>query len=298
MERLKVEQYILNEEVKEYRRKLFFDIKKNKQLLVYLESLGITDDAVINAYLSTISSYLEDKEICKNCPGFNNCNKRYPHYEINLKYNGHFLDKTLTPCKHKIEDDKKNEKYLVRDFPASWRNASLTSMDKSKVRVPVLKKYKEALDSKRNWIFITGVNRSGKSYIASALLNGFIDQYNEQSAFINYPMRIRDLQDLSYSNKEEFNKRIQMYSTVPLLVLDDFGNEYKNEYIRDTITLAILQERARLGLVTIFTSELNFEDIESMYSLNAAGKARGRQIRRLLETFAGEEIDVSTAAIY
>jgi len=298
MKRLIVEEYILNEEVREYRRKLFFEIKKDKQLLAYLESLGITDDAVINAYLSTISTYLEDKKYCQNCPGFNNCNKRYPHYEMGLKYNGHFLDKEIYPCHLKLDDDKKNERYIVRDFPANWRNASLVGMDKSKVRQPILKKYKEALESKRNWIFITGINRSGKSYIATALLNGFIDQYNEQSAFINFPMRIRDLQDLSFSNKEEFNKRIQLYSTVPLLVLDDFGNEYKNEYIRDTITLAILQERARLGLVTIFTSELNYEDIESMYSINSAGKARGKQIRRLLETFAGEEIDVSTAAIY
>jgi len=298
MQRLKVEQYILNEEVKEYRRKLFLEIKKNKELISYLETIGVTDDAVINAYLSTISNYLEDKEYCNKCPGFNRCNKRYTHYEINLKYNGHFLDKTLSPCRLKLEDDKKNEKYIVRDFPTEWRNASLVGMDKSKVRAPILKRYKEVLESKRNWIFITGINRSGKSYIATALLNAFIDEYNEQSAFINYPMRIRDLQDLSFINKEEFNKRVHLYSTVPLLVLDDFGNEYKNEYIRDTITLAILQERARLGLVTIFTSELTFDDIESMYSLNNAGKARGRQIRRLLESFAIEEIDVSTAAIY
>lgn len=298
MERIKLDNYILDDEVKEYRRNLFISIKNNKGLMNYLTGIGIKDDSVIKSNLSTISNYKEDQEYCAKCPGFNKCNKRYPHYQTRLIYNGAFLDKKLYPCTLKIDDEEKDKMYIIRDFPASWRGASLVTMDKSKVRLPVIKKYKEALESNRNWIYINGCNRSGKSYIAACLLNGFIEQYNRPAMYINYPSRIKDLQDLSFSNKEEFNKKIKSYSTIDILVIDDFGNEYKNEYIRDTITLAILQERARLGLVTIFTSGLNFDEIESMYAINNAGKARGKQIRRILESFAGEEIDVSTAAIY
>ncbi len=89
-----------------------------------------------------------------------------------------------------------------------------------------------------------------------------------------------------------------MYINVDVLVIDDFGDEYKNEFIRDSITLAILNGRARNNLITIFTSAFNFNEISDMYSINVEGRARSRQLKNVLEDYAEKPIDISTINPY
>lgn len=274
------------------------EVKADKDVMAYVKKIGITDEAVIRDNVTTIKRFKDDLDYCRNCPGFNYCNKEDIHYVNVITYDGRFVTTELRPCKLKVQDKEKDKAFVIRDFPPSWRMSTIGSLDKSKARMNLIKRYKQALNSTRNWVYITGSHRSGKSYIAATLLNAFIEESNNKAAFINYPTRVRDLQDMSYSNKEEFVEMINIYSSVELLVIDNFGNEYKNEFIRDSITLAILNERAHRGLITIFTSEFSYDDIANMYMINSAGKSRAKQLTNLLKDFAGEPIDISTAAIY
>jgi len=274
------------------------EVKSDKEVLTRVKELGIDTPELLRKNIATISTYKEELDYCRNCPGFNKCNKRHPHYLYSLEYENNFLRNNLVPCKLKVEDDKKDECYVIRDFPASWRSSNLDTMDKSKARECLLIKYAEALDTNKNWVYINGSHRSGKSFAAATLLNEFITELKGKAVFINYPTRVRDLQDLSYSNKEDFINLINLYSTVDILCIDDFGNEYKNEFIRDSITLAILNERARRGLVTIFTSAFSFEEIGNMYQINSNGKARARQLVKLLNDYAGDACDITTVSIY
>lgn len=287
-----------NSDIKKMINEMFNDIKKDKDMVAYLNKLGIKDSELIKNNVATIMLAKDDLDYCKKCPGFEACAKRHRHYVFGLNYDGENIDKYLSPCELKIKDEKIEQSYLVRDFPASWREMTVAKLDKSKVRMPLVKRYKEALDTERNWIYITGSHRSGKSIAAAAILNGFIKLHKGKGAFLNYPERVRELQDYTYNNKDDFNNLMKLYSTVDYLVIDNFGNEYKSEYVRDSITLAILNERARRGLVTIFTSEFDFDDISYMYSLNASGKARGKQLKNLLTDYAVEPIDISSAPIY
>lgn len=287
-----------NAEIKKMIGDMFNEIKSDKELMTYLKKLGIEDNEFIRNNVATIMLVKDDLDYCRKCPGFANCNKNHHHYLFTLNYDGKSLGKSLTPCELKIKDDKIEQSYLVRDFPSSWREVTVMSLDKSKVRAPLIKRSKEAQRSEKNWIYIMGSHRSGKSIFAAAILNDFIKMFKGKGIFLNYPERVRELQDYTYSNKEDFNNLMKMYSTVDYLVIDNFGNEYKSEYVRDSITLAILNERARRGLVTIFTSEFDFDDISYMYALNAAGKARGKQLKNLLNDYAVNPIDISSAPIY
>ena len=288
----------LTDDMKVILDEMIRSVKNDKAVYEYVKSIGINNDELLENNIASISEYKDDQDYCMKCPGYLNCAKHHAHYVIKLEYNGKFLSKKYSVCPLKIEDLEKNKMFIIRDFPASWRVSTLQTMDKSKVRSGVIKKYKEASTSNKNWIYITGSHRSGKSFVAATLLNRFIEDRKQKAVFINYPLRVRDLQDLSFSNKEDFISLINLYSSVDLLVMDDFGNEYKSEYIRDSITLAILNERARRGLVTIFTSMFSYAELESMYSLNYSGRARGKQLVNLLNDFAGEPVDITTAAIY
>jgi len=287
-----------DEEIRQVIDNMVKEVKADKDVMSFIKKIGVNDEQTIRDNVTTIKRFKEDLDYCRKCPGFNYCNKENEHYVNVVTYDGRFVNTELRPCKLKVQDKEKDKAFLIRDFPPSWRMSTIASLDKSKARMNLIKKYKQALNSTRNWIYITGSHRSGKSYIAATLLNAFIENSNNKAAFINYPTRVRDLQDLSYSSKEEFVQMINMYSSVELLVIDNFGNEYKNEFIRDSITLAILNERAHRGLITIFTSEFNYDDISNMYMINSSGKSRAKQLTNLLNDFASDPIDITTAAIY
>lgn len=296
---LKGEKFTVDKKLEDYTAKLFVAIKNDPELLKQLKLSNITSDQVIKENLSIITDYKNDRDYCKKCPGFDNCNKHRPHFVTTLNYDGYFVTRELKPCKHKLDDMAKEEAYLVRDFPTEWRSSTIPTMDKNKRRLELIKRFEKALNSNTdNWVFITGNHRSGKSFVAATLINYFNHKKHRPVAFINYPQRVKELLDLSYNNKEDFLEKMNLYTTVDLLVLDDFGNEYKSEYIRDAVTLNILNERARLGLMTIFTSEFNYDDLATMYSLNASGRTRGKQLKNLLNDLAGEIIDISSVNVY
>lgn len=289
----------VNKDFDKLSQDMFDAIKKDGKFMSYLSDCRIHDDLFIKNNVATIMSCKDDRDYCKNCPGFENCSKPHHHYIFSLNYNGKLLRMTLAPCHLKIEDNKKDEAYLVRDFKASWRSINIKNENNEIDQINRGELFKRLTDIYINlngWIYISGVHRSGKSYMAVAVLNNLIENLHGKGAFLNYPSRVSQLQDLTYSNKQDFDDLIKMYSTVDYLVLDNFGNEYKSEYVRDAITLAILNERARRGLITIFTSEFNFDDIANMYTLNNAGKTRGKQIFNLLTNYAVKEIDISVPA--
>ena len=62
---------------------------------------------------------------------------------------------------------------------------------------------------------------------------------------------------------------MEVLSNVPFLVLDGFGNEIKNTYIRDAIVLPLLSNRRRNRCITIITSNYDVEDIVKLYSFKS-----------------------------
>ena len=94
------------------------------------------------------------------------------------------------------------------------------------------------------------------------------------------------------------DKKLELYSNIPILVLDDFGNEFKNDFVRDAILFPILSTRASKRLLTIFTSDFTISDIEALYSNTKAGAIRAKQIAKLIQSMCDEEISLGDISIY
>ena len=117
--------------------------------------------------------------------------------------------------------------------------------------------------------------------------------------YLNSTLRLRELNDLGYGKKkEEFDRKLELYSNVPILVLDDFGNEFKTDFVRDAILFPILSTRAGKRLLTIFTSDFTISDVETLYSNTKAGAIRAKQIARLIQSMCKEEINLGDISIY
>ena len=66
------------------------------------------------------------------------------------------------------------------------------------------------------------------------------------------------------------------------MVIDDFGNEFKSDYIRDQIVIPLFAERSRAGLRTYFTSQYTLDEIKQLYSLHKS-YIEGSRVSKLIE---------------
>lgn len=282
-----------------YIQKLVNEIREDKDVYESIKTLNLTIKEVRDN-ISKFKDYKDDFNYCKNCQGLDKCLKTTPHTKMSIAKEGNFISTNYEPCEKLLEQIKNDSKYLIKDFPSEWKNSSIKNLDLSSVRKPLIKEFAKILKGEsERWLFVNGNHRVGKSYILVTFANEFVNLGLGQVAILNCPQRIKDIADVSYLDKEEFSKEISLLAKVPLLVLEDFGEEYKNEYIRDQIILPILSERERNSLLTFFSSDFSIDEIKEMYSIGKnGGEIRAKQLAKILKEMCVEEYDISGVSVY
>ena len=146
------------------------------------------------------------------------------------------------------------------------------------------------------WIYISGEAGTGRTFVAANLAIEIAKREKGPVAFIDAPYRFKELQGTK--DHDAFNRLIEKYSTVPVLVIDDLGNEYKSDFVRESILFPILSNRAKAHLLTIITSDFDINDFTTMYLTNQASKPKVEQIKRLLKRMCGKEINLGDLSVY
>jgi DNA replication protein DnaC len=264
----------------------------------YLNDLKIPEQTVYEN-IAKVYDFVNDLNYCKNCPGIKNCAKNHPMLCTKIVYTHGQVERELVPCKEFIKRVAFERTFAVRDFEDEWLDLKLLEIDRNKGRTFAVKVYNNYLKNGVNdWLYLKGSKNSGRSYFAAALVVDAAKHNRGPIAYLNTSLRIKDLYDISSKAKERFQKDLDFYSNVPILVLDDFGNEYKNDFVRDAIVFQILSNRASKRLFTIFTSDFSLEEIGILYSTSKAGEIRSRQIVNLIKSMAKEEISLGEISIY
>ena len=264
----------------------------------YCRELGISD-AEIDDNITKVFDFVTDVNYCKKCPGINQCKKPNPLLNSKVIYREGMVDIQLSPCKEVLKRVVFEKRFKIRDFDDAILDVKLKEVDQSKPRKAALKKYAEFIKlGINNWIYLTGSQNSGRSYFASVLSVDSARQEKGPIYFLNAPKRIQELYDLAKKNNAEFLAQIERLSEAPVLVLDDFGNEYKNDYIRDAIIYPIISNRANKKLFTIITSDFTLQEIATLYSTSKAGSIRANQIYKVMKTMCGDEINLGEIEVY
>ena len=297
MEKLKVNMNIeSDQELIAEMKKMYLECP---QAVKYVNDLGIPPEAVDDNIVK-IYDFVSDINYCSKCPGVRKCKKRNPLLCTKLTYSYGVVDRQLVPCKALLKEITFQNQYAIRDFDDEWLDSNLRSIDRNTGRGEAMLKYQDFIKNKQNhWIYLVGGKNSGRSYFAATLTVDAARRDRGHICFLNTSNRFRELVDLNYSKKkEEFDKKLELYSNVPILVLDDFGNEYKNDYVRDAILFPIISTRASKRLLTIFTSDFSLEDIEALYSNTKPGAIRAKQICKLIKSMCDKEINLGEISIY
>ena len=288
-----------NVDMKKYIEKLLANLKADQDVYESLKPLHLTNKEVRDN-VGKLHDYQEDFNTCKACPGFDKCPKKNKHISISVYKEGGYIETRSEPCEKLLKEIEIESKYLAKDFVPEWRNSRLKNLDLSENRRPLIKEFVNITKGKSNkWLFVKGNHKVGKSFVLVTFANEFVELGLGKVAVINATKQFKNLADIAYSDKEGFKSTIELLSTVPLLVIDEFGQEYKNEFIRDQIVIPVLNARAHSELPTFFSSEFTIKEMQQLYSIGKNGGAiRGKQLGSLLTDMCEKEYDLTGASIY
>ena len=293
MERIRVTQNIMVDSNLE--AEMTNSVFENVKAVAYCHSLGMNDE-VIKENIAKIFDFSEDMKNCKNCKGMKYCNKEPKYLVTNITYEDGVVDRNLLPCKKYLEQLNFKKRLVVADFGDEFLDNYIgkdVSNINSKSKKDVLRKYQESavLKKSNDWIYIKGDISTGKSFFAATLcVDAARNKLFNSVSFVDVPERFKQLTDLAFQKSPKFVELLDRIKNSEMLVLDDLGNEFRSDFVRDNIFFPILSYRAKNKLFTLITSNYSIDDICTMYSTNNSSKPKIEQIRQMLKMMCKEEI--------
>ena len=264
------------------------DILADPLFVKELNGFGLAEKA-IEENLPLVSAYQDDRNYCAHCPGLEACQKEpNPRMAMKLFWLHGLLQREYSPCELEQARQRLLQNYLYRDFPEEWLSSMPNTLGRS-TRV------KEALgpmilagkNPDQSWVYLTGEMGSGRSFLLASYANYLVSQ-GQGVAFINANRRFDELKGLAITARPLFEKKMGELEDCYLLVIDDFGSEFKSDYVRDQILLPLLNERAKNNRLTFFASDYSLEEIQALYSSDKTAAIYSKNMVNLIRSHIGK----------
>ena len=301
MEKLKVKNSMKIESDESLIQQMIEALYACPSVVKFCKEQGMTNE-VMEENITKIYDFVRDVNYCRKCPGIKKCQKDNAYLNTKVTYSYGVVDTQLIPCKEILKRVTFERQFVVRDFTDEWLEVVMSDINKSQPKAEASKVYMQYLrNEETNWLYLTGGIGSGKSFFAAALSIDLAKRGLKGKVpicFINSSKRILELSELSKQKSDDFKKKLELYSTVPVLVIDDFGHEFKNDFIRDAIVNEIITTRCNKKLFTIFTSNFTLDEIEVLYSTSNAGAIMSKQIVKTIRAMCKKEIDLGDLKLY
>lgn len=297
MDKIDVSQYRIDEDLKKQIDALKKRIKDDPEFYKLVKDMKASNK-LVNDNIAKFADYQDDYNYCKNCPGLDKCAKDNPHMRLRLIIDGDLVSRNYSPCEKITDKIVENSLYLYTDYIDEWRNITYENLDKTKQRLEPLAKFVDIVEGTSNsWIYLYGNRKCGKSYFAAIMMNDYIRETKQQGAFIDMSKRMKQLGDLFYNDRPAYEKMFDNLATVPFLVIDNFGAEYKSDFSRDSILVPLLNARSNAQLPTIFVSTFSLNEIKELYSLKTkAGQISAASLIDLIKSMTeGAVYDLSSS---
>lgn len=273
---------------------LLEEIESDEKLINELTKLGIQFEE-LPFYVNTLFDYKRQKDQCTYCPGNGKCDSEIKGSYMTLIVNDSGkLSYTLGPCPEEIEKARIRTNYVYRDFDESFLSDA-PRRTKKKRTLNEAKLMSCATDKDHPWAYITGASGSGKSYQVMKICNDFAAN-DFKIAYLNYPQRSEEMKSLVMKDNDAFKRMINKINDCTVLVLDDFGDEFKSDYLFDAVLLPLLLERSRKGQITYFVSAYSLKELELAYNAVSKTRVNVRRIMDLIKKKTEAEIVVKPTA--
>lgn len=268
--------------MKSGRDDLFRSILSDAPLLSKLRLLGLSDQAIADN-LPLVSAFQDSEHVCGNCPGLKDCPKDFAGTKMDLLWKDGKLSSQWINCPRNDALNNPIYQFFFRDFPEEWLDKNKFSLARSRRAVLVIKSFLSIRDNPEHpWLYLVGEKGSGKSFLAFNMAYSYAANGHSVS-YLSTPTRFQMLKELSYKERASFDDLMVRFATVDLLVLDDFGEEYHSDFVRDTLLSPLLVLRDKNRLLTLFVSEKSPKAAALRYAYNAENREKALELSSLIE---------------
>ncbi len=257
--------------------------KKNKYLKPIIAQYDLSDDEIAR-YYAILDTYAIDKEAEEKCPGIDNCSLPSPHRISVLKMQDGTLVREIAycPCYQKIIDRKKG--YIVSDFDPSLLKLNVNVVKRLNNGKIIINNLGLAhKDATKRWTFINDTDHIASKYVVPYL--SWCSEKGFTVAYVDYPKLIERLKSFTRFQIDDFNNEIEKLQNVDVLVLENFGAEYKSDYNRDAVLMPILRTRSIKKAETVLISAFERNDIKDLYSGSSpSGRVAVKELDNILSS--------------
>ena len=259
-----------------------------------IQDLKLTEEE-IRFHLSTFLLFNSPENNPHHCTQADTCMANKHHLLKVYRDNNGSIYRTQEPCPL-YQASLDLETYLqTSDFSIGWdlKPYALDMKFERRERKEIEERFHSILQkTSKRWLYLTGSFLSEKSPLMAsfALL---LAQHKRFVSFMNAPKRFNELMSASIENKVQFEKSFQQLIEVDVLIVDELGNEFKSEFVRDRIVYPLFLERAKSKKITCFVSDFELQDWIKMYKIGPSGDLKAKQLGSLFVEMVGKTITLS-----
>lgn len=261
------------------------DIVKNDPYFSELIKKNNLDDKHIIEHINSFLRVLESRNKCLNCKGLYMCNQRSKGQRLSLDYKNVLLEE-IEYCEYSLRELKKKKllnDYVYCDVPENLSEIDLDNVSYTKDQEELYALLLGLLHDKSDkGLYICGDLGVGKTYLCTALANSLVKN-KKKVAFVKVSNFFNQMKADVINNSELVDKNINALKSSDYLILDDIGSEAVSAFVRDDILFRILDYRLENKLITIFTSNLNKDELLKHYQYDRKEKSNLMNAKRLVE---------------
>ena len=225
------------------------------------------------------------RKLCENCEGLFEC-RQSPVGERSCLSEEDGLHEEVEYCPYALKQKRSKsvlDRYMYCDISRNLADIDLSNIEYT----PEQKQLYLALaailyEKSQRGLYICGDLGVGKTYLCTALANSLVKK-GKKVAFVKVSNFFNEMKGYFSTAAEMVDRNISILKNAEYLFLDDIGSETVSEFVRDDVLFRILDNRLENSLVTIFTSNLNKEELLKHYQYDRKEKSNLMNARRLLE---------------
>ena len=260
-------------------------IKNDPYIITLIKECGISDD-YISKHPAMIARVLQSRHKCEGCNGLYCCNQLSSGERLALTYANGILFDEIEYCDYalaRLKKDNLSKSYVYCDVPESIIDIDLNKVTYTKEQEQLYLKLAAILHKKTNkGLYIVGYLGVGKTYLCAALANSLVKN-GEKVAFVKVSNFFNEMKSYIGNRNELLDININKLQKVNYLFFDDIGSEVVSDFVRDDILFRILDYRLENKLTTIFTSNLNKDELLTHYTYDRRDNSNIMNAKRLME---------------
>ncbi|MCW6681577.1 ATP-binding protein [Aerococcaceae bacterium NML160702] len=268
----------VNNDVREQANKRIQAILNDDEIKAFIEQHQLTQDE-ITASMSRFNEYLMNRD-----SGVNS----------SLGYNGSYVYVSYLPKDKETEmrmRDGIRMKSEYDEITEAFKRLTFNEVKLDKHNTPIVKAFQRQLDeysynSGKTGVWLYGKFGRGKSYLLGAVAG----EYRKKGVAVTYISTVSLMKDvnkaLDYKDYSAIRERVDSLKKAEVLILDDMGAENTRDYGYKSVLYDVFDTRAKNGLMTYFTSNLNINEFTELVKNRVAVALDAERMQERIEMLA------------